>query len=309
VHAFSDRDIAREATVFRHKAFGRRRMNRDIVETARTYRPHMVMFGHADMTGADTFAAVRAAVPGVRLAQYNLDPTFRSTTMARFRERSADMDMSFITTGARDRLANLRVVPGTAAYIPNPVDAALSVADVSLLDRLQLRFDGIFLGSSEKRRDQQVRQLVQQLPRRFRFQGAGGLFGTPRLSGPGFLETLASAAMSPSLPLDDTVAVEYLYASDRLAQVLGNGLVSFSPESAQLDVIYDDGIVNYTTIEDLAEKMFGLAQDDARRRQIGATGRRIALERTSAERVARYMLDLTFEDAPAQDYGWPSEPV
>ena len=71
--------------------------------------------------------------------------------------------------------------------------------------------------------------------------------------------------------------------------------------------IYEDGIVNYTTIPDLAAKMTELAEDDARRRAIGAKGRRIGRERTSAERVARYMYEMTLEGAPSEDYGWPAE--
>ena len=53
--------------------------------------------------------------------------------------------------------------------------------------------------------------------------------------------------------------------------------------------------------------MAELADDDIRRRQIAAIGHRIGIERTSAARVAQYMMDLTLGDGPSIDYGWPSE--
>ena len=133
------------------------------------------------------------------------------------------------------------------------------------------------------------------------------MLDTPRLSGPNYLETLASGTMSPNLPLDDTLPVDFLYSSDRIAHLLVHGIVPFCPYGSRLESLYDDGVILYTSLEELAEQMAALAGDDARRRRIGATGRRIGLERTSAERVARYMLDLTLGSGPSADYGWPSD--
>ena len=82
--------------------------------------------------------------------------------------------------------------------------------------------------------------------------------------------------------------------------------MAFCQAGAGLETLYEDGIVTYTNIADLAVKMAALAQDDTRRRKIAATGRRIALERTGAERVARYMLEMALGDGPTIDYGWPS---
>ena len=307
VLTFSDRDVARERSIFRRKMAGRSAMNRDLIATAKTYQPHLILFGHADMTSGPTFEALRAAVPGVFLAQFNVDPLFRARTMQQFVERAHHMERSFITTADRLALAALGAPKGTVAFFPNPVDASLAIADVSTVPRDDLRFDGVFLGSGEKRRSVQIEALQNALPDRFRFHASGGIFNTERLRGFAFLEALTGAGMSVNLPLDDTVTVHHLYSSDRIAQLLGHGIVAFCHESAGLEGLYGDGIVSYSTIADLAEKMAGLAEDDARRRQIGALGRRVGLERTSAEQVARYMLDMTLGSGPTRPYGWPTE--
>lgn len=307
VLTFSDRDVAREASWLRRKALGRAKMNLQLIDTAQTYQPHLVLFGHADMADADTFAAIRKAAPGVRLAQFNVDALFRSETMARFRERAQHVDLSFITTAAPDRLRNLGAPPSTVAYFPNPVDRAIAPENISLMTRNDVAFDGVFLGTGIERREAQISALQEALPQSFRFSAAGGVQGTPRLTGPSFLETLATGMMSPNLPLDETHPIDFLYASDRLAQLLAIGIVPFCQAAAGLETVYEDGIVNYTSIEDLAAKMAELADNDNRRRQIAAIGHRIGTERTSAERVAQYMLDLTLGDGPSIDYGWPSE--
>jgi hypothetical protein len=302
----SDRDTAREAGLIKHKAFGQRQMNRVIVDTAEVYRPHLILFGHTDLTGRDTLEAARGAVNGVRMAQLHLDPTFREARMARFTDRGASLDASFITTGAPEMLARLGARPGTVAFCPNPVDPSLAHTDVSKMPRGALAYDGLFLGSGKQRREAQVRDLQARLSSDFRFFAGGKIFGTPRIKAPGFLEALAQAAMSPSLPLDDTVPVDFLYCSDRVAQLLTLGITAFCQADARLDTLYEDGIVNYTTIADLAEKMNALAEDDDERRRIGAIGRRIGRERTGNARVARYLWDMTIDGAPSENYGWPT---
>lgn len=309
VLTFSDRDVAREASVFKRKALGRGRMSQALIETARTYQPHLVLFGHADMTAPETFAAVRKAAPYARLAQFNVDALFRTGTMALFAARAQHVDFSFITSAAPEKLRRLGAPPGSVAYFPNPVDPAIAIRNVSTIARGNLAFDGIFLGTGIERREIQVSELKVGLPASFRLLAAGGVSNTPRLSGPSFLETLASGTMSPNLPLDDTRPVDFLYASDRLAQLLAHGILAFCQKGAQLETVYEDGIVPYSSIADLAAKMAEFAEDDARRRQIAAKGHQIGCGRTSAERVARYMLDLAFGDGPTEDYGWPSEPI
>lgn len=307
VLTFSDRDAAREASLFGRKKLGRNAMNRALVETAATYRPHMVLFGHADLTAPETFAAIRSSIPGVRLAQFNVDALFRATTMANFAARAGHVDISFITTAAPGPLQGLGAPPQSVAYFPNPVDAGIVIRDVSQMARDELPYDGVFLGAGIERRNHQVEALQKALANDVRFFAGGGVLGSARLSGPGYLEQLASAAMSPNLPLDDTVPVDFLYSSDRIAHLLGHGIVPLCPAESRLETIYEEGIVSYRGTEELAARMAELAADDDSRRRIAVSGRRIGLERTSAERVARYMLDLVLGDGPTIDYGWPSD--
>ncbi|MFY0613831.1 MAG: glycosyltransferase family 1 protein [Hyphomicrobiaceae bacterium] len=307
VLTFSDRDVARETSVVGHKSLGRGAMNRALVTTAGTYRPHLVLFGHADMTAPDTFLAIREAVPGVRLAQFNVDALFRTETMARFRNRATLVDLSFITTAAPDRLRALGAPPQSIAYFPNPVDAAIAVRDLSQIERTDATYDGVFLGTGIERRDAQVRALNEALPADFRFHAGGGVLKTERLNGPAYLETLARGTLSPNLPLDDRLPVDFLYSSDRIAHLLAHGIVPFCPAASRLDSLYDDGVVLYTDLDDLASQMAALAEDDTRRRQIAANARRIGLARTGAERVARYMLDQALGNGPTTDYGWPAD--
>lgn len=305
--SFSDRDVARESTILRARPFGARKMRERLLETVRVYAPHVILFGHVDMIGPDDIVALRNVAPGVKLAQFNVDATYKERTMRAFTQRAAVLDVSFITTADPQELKRISPAPNSVAFFPNPVDPSLAVADCSELKRSELAFDGIFLGAAEDRREHQLEQLKSMLPSEYRFHAAGGVFRTPRLEGARFLQSLACAGVSPNLPRNDLARVAYLYSSDRIAQLLTNGMVALCRAEARLEELYEEGIMNYTTLEDLAGKMVMLQKDDELRRRIGATGYAIARSRTSADRVARYMLDHILEGGTAVDYGWPSE--
>ena len=52
-----------------------------------------------------------------------------------------------------------------------------------------------------------------------------------------------------------------------------HGIVPFCPYGSRLDSLYDDGVILYSSLEELADQMAALAGDDARRRRIGARAR------------------------------------
>ena len=306
---FSDRDAARELSWLPTKKLGIRAMNARLIATARHFRPDLVIFGHADLCDASTFAALREGVKGVRLAQFNVDATFRGRTMAAFRARAAEMDMSFSTTGDAAALAALAPRPGSVCYMPNPVDASIETARVFETPRAALDWDGLFLGTGIGGRKAQLEYLAAHLPQDYRFHYGGRAKGAEPLVSTDYLEALTTGATCPILPLDDAQPSRRFYASDRIAQVLGQGVLAFTHASAGLSALYEDGVVEWQDRGALVEAMARYGRDDAARRQVAQTGWRIAHERTSAERVAEALVSAAMGHDAARDYGWPVEPL
>ena len=115
--------------------------------------------------------------------------------------------------------------------------------------------------------------------------------------------------MTPNLPLDDAIPVPFLYSSDRIAQLLGQGVAVLTSASARLETLYDDGVVPFHGRDDLAGKMIELWRDDEARRRLAERGWRIARERTATERVAQYIVEAALNEPFSETYGWPVEPV
>lgn len=303
---YSDRDRARELTALPSKRFGVTKMNAELVETARHFKPDLILFGHADLCKKDDFVRLRETVDGVRLAQFNVDSVFREKTMHDFSVRSQEMDASFITSADGQNISGYGVKANTVFFMPNPVDQSIETARVFEASAQQLGWDGQFLGTGIERRGEQLDYLTDHLPKEYRFNIGGRAKGDAPLVSVAFYDALAQAASCPILPLDDTRPDAYLYASNRVAQTLGQGVLSFCMRSSNLSTLYEDGIVEWDSREELVEAMVRYQRDDDERRRVAEIGWRIGHERFSVQIVARAMLQ-TIMGWDLDNYFWPTE--
>ncbi|SON56996.1 hypothetical protein HDIA_3455 [Hartmannibacter diazotrophicus] len=308
VVAFSDRDVARESNIFRRSKLGAPAMNAKLLELVGHYKPHVLLFGHSDLVTNRTIERIAEQYPGVMLAQYNVDPTERAETMADFRRRAERVKLSFITTAEPEVLTAIAPRLGSIVFFPNPVEPSYETARVFEMPREALDYDAMFLGTGIVRRTEQVEEIDRLLPPDIRRFFGGGVRGTPRVRSTAFLETIARSAQNINLPLDDKVDVPFLYSSDRIALLFGQGTLVHTVASARLEALYEDGVVPFANRQQVVDHVVELAVDDARRRKIAETGWRIAHERTRSDIVAQYMLESLFEQPFSRDYGWPTGP-
>lgn len=312
VIAIDERATARWLAPLGMKPWGRRRLRREVVATARHHRPHLVVLGHTDLLGVSGYAALREALPDARFACYFVDAfTPLRRNLERLRQRAAFMDAVFATTADPEIIQPFAPRAHLFWYMPNAVDPAVEVGRADRHPRTALSYDGIFLGTDIDRRREQIESLQNGLPSDYRLRVGGRRVGDERLTGPAFLELLADAAVSPQLPRDDTDAnaMRRFCTSARIAQTMGQGVLALTPTALQLEGLYEDGIISFTSRKDLVEQMLALRDDDERRRQIAARGREIAHSRTNAPRIARYMVETVFERPLSEDYGWPTDPL
>ena len=184
--------------------------------------PDLILFGHVDLVDRATLQDLRQHVPGTRLAQFNVDAVFNSRSMSTFLSRTRCLSIvSFITTADLGTLDLPSTRRGAIHYFPNPVDFSIYVARTFERTRDELPFDGQFLGGYRKSRDKQIDSLGSKLPADYRFRSSIRDLGGRRLRSIEFLSALAEAGCVPNLAHDDTVAVPYLYSSDRIAQCNG----------------------------------------------------------------------------------------
>jgi glycosyltransferase involved in cell wall biosynthesis len=98
----------------------------------------------------------------------------------------------------------------------------------------------------------------------------------------------------------------FLYSSNRMSLLVGNGLLTFIDRHTGFDTIFaDDELPFYNDEDELVEKIRFYKNNDAERRKLAERGWRRIHQAFDTELVGQYIVDLSFGDKPSRDYAWP----
>ncbi len=309
VVTFSDREVARASTPFLSRKLGTKGANRRLLTLATDLRPDLVLLGHADTIHPETLAEIRQLLPGVRMAQWNVDPLFEEDNMARIRSKQSAVDWTFATTAGP--LLQALGAGGPAAFMPNPVDAGIERGRSFEADGLPVDifyavgsagFGRSHCGIDSSAGDIAGR-LKDRLPARsFLLPGIDG----PHLGGAACLDAMRSAKIGLNISRRNDVR---LYSSDRIAHLAGNGLVVMIDRATGYgDLFAEDELGFYSTEDELVDKLDRLTRDDNARKALGKRGWRAYRSMFDATRVAQYMVGVLDGRIDAAGFDWRTRP-
>lgn len=308
---FSDRDVARASNPFGSRKFGIGPANRKLVELAWRFRPDLVLFGHADVIRPDALEEIRANRPGIKLAQWNVDALFEPDNVDRLKDKVGHVDCTFVST-AGARLMELGAPGHKVAYLPNPADPSIERFRAFAHPREKLRTDLFFASGSgtvprfhagvETTANKLATQIMHAMPDlRTDFPG---ILGAPHKFGADFEDALATSAMALNLSRRND---HYLYSSDRIAQVMGCGLLTFVDRATGLDEFFsDEEVAFYSDEAELLSAIERHLRDDHLRRRRAEAGWRKYLQLFDTTKVSRYIVDVVFGRVDATTFGWQS---
>ncbi|MGB0415851.1 MAG: glycosyltransferase family protein [Coraliomargarita sp.] len=288
---YSDRDMAAFLAPFKMRDLGKTASNKKLIETATNYQPDMMLLGHCDIIKNETLDEIRRRVPKVRIAHRYLDPLFVPRNIETILYRSHACDSIFITT-AGEELEQFRGNRASIHFMPNPCCASYDCNNNSAKDDLPI--DLFFCGNSEElsNRTETVNYLRKALakdPVQFNTYGYGD---TPNAWGYQYDQLLGQAKMGLNLNRQEQ---GYLYSSDRIAQLMGNGILAFVNRATQLnELIGEHHAAFFDTNDELLEKIRFFAANDSERKRVAEKGRRFYHKHFSAEKVAEYIISHTF---------------
>ena len=119
-----------------------------------------------------------------------------------------------------------------------------------------------------------------------------------------YFKTISNAKMGLNLSRGE--AIKY-YSSDRITQIVGNGLVCLIDEKTQYrDFFTNNEMVFYKNISDLSEKIKKISRDDKLRRKIAKNGKLKYMKFFNSNLVAQFIIDKTFEINSKNKYFWSS---
>ena len=272
VLGFSDRDIQKY-----YKGFGdlkgARTLNNKLKKTCYNYKPDLIVLGHADLISPDQIAELKEDYPKARFGQWFLDPLNKNgPDYERNKERILDkikvVDTTFLTTSP-DVLNFLK--KENSFYIPNPSDRSFEILNnfnkSCNVDVFFALSHGVHRGvlKSGKIDDRIIflNSLTSKTPDvKFDLYGIGKV---QPIWADHYFKTISNAKMGLNLSRGE--AIKY-YSSDRITQIVGNGLVCLIDEKTQYRNFFSDNeMVFYKNVNDLSEKILKISNDDKLRKK------------------------------------------
>lgn len=316
VYFLSDRDITRRYTPLGLRSVGMARCNRYFLDVCARFRPQMIMFYHADIIHPETIAQARAMLPDARIAQFNVDIIFNPHNVEQIRRNLDVVDATFITTAG----AGLRKFsrPGKiVSFVPNLVDASIEWPRAfERSDQPGDVFWALRALSGSVKNDRRI-----DYPLFLEKNGVNvdyyGMNGKPLLYDARYFEAINACKMGLNISqiwtrgCYEKAAEEdlYLYSSDRIAHLMGSGLLTLTTRDHHLEELFEEDreMVFFADGHELLDKVrYYLAHDDARRAiaQAGWTKYHTCF---NERLVAQYMVERTMGAPLSQPYAWPTE--
>lgn len=301
---FSERDIARFEAPLKIRPIGIPIANKKLIQTADNFRPDIIILGHCDMITNKTLCEIRKLLPNVKIALRFLDALWIKTNVQRIADRMETMDAIFVTTGGEENLRPFCTSKNVVAYIPNATDPGQDDQDNS--KKTEFERDLMFCGVADETddRDPFVKKLHDALDGTMRFDSFG-MHGHPPVYGIEYDHVLATSKMGLNLNRYEGWP---LYSSDRIAQLMGNGLLTFLWDKGDMRTFFtDEHAVFFNDLEDLIAKASAFHRNDARRRAVASAGRKFYHEQFSGQKVTQFMIETIFGQPYTQDYLWADQ--
>ncbi|MDC3233338.1 glycosyltransferase [Pelagibacteraceae bacterium] len=312
VLGFSDRDIQKY-----YKSFsdikGAKTLNDKLKKTCYNYKPDLIIMGHADLISSQQISELKDDYPNVRVGQWFLDPLNKNgPDFERNKDRIMDkievVDASFLTTSP----SALSFLPknNNIHYIPNPGDKSFEVlnnykksCNVDVFFALSHGVHrGVLKTGKIDDRVNFVNNLITKTPD-VKFD-IYGLNKVQPIWADHYFKTIANAKMGLNLSRGD--AIKY-YSSDRITQIIGNGLACLIDEKTEYrDFFNDNEMVFYKNLNDLSEKILKIAQDEKLRKSIAEKGKDKYMKYFNSNLVAEFIINKTLNITSKNKFFWES---
>ena len=117
-----------------------------------------------------------------------------------------------------------------------------------------------------------------------------------------YFKTISNSKMGLNLSRGEPIKY---YSSDRITQIIGNGLVTLIDDRTFYRDFFDnDEMVFYKNINDLSEKIKRISLDEKMRKNIGRKGKAKYLKYFNSTLVAEFILKKTLDLPLKKKYLW-----
>ena len=294
VLTLSDRDVVSYYRSVRDLD-GSKTLNKKLLEVISNYLPDLIVIGHADLIKKETLKTIRRNYPEIKIAQWFLDrmDSEWKNNKKRFLDKINYVDCSFCTTSP-----DILNFPkkNKVFYIPNPSDD--SFENLKIYKKKHLKNDvffamshGVHRGILKKgkfdKREKFIDQLIKKTPN-IKYD-LYGLKNIQPIWADNYKHAISNSKMG--INLSQGKSIKY-YSSDRITQLVGNGLLTFIDAKTKLNKFFKiNEIIFYNSINDLAKKIIKYSNNDKLRAKIAEKGQKKYLKYFNSKLVAEFIIN------------------
>jgi len=312
---FSDRDIQKNYKSINDFS-GAKSLNEKLIKTCYNYKPDLIVLGHADLVSAEILSNLKDEYPHLKTAQWFLDPLniygpdFKKNKK-RILDKSHIIDANFITTSPD--VLNFLPKNKKNYFIPNPSDPSFETLNnykhECSNDVFFALSHGVHRGILKTRTNDDREKFIHKLiniSKDIKFD----VFGINKIQpvwADQYFKMISNSKMG--LNLSRGTPIKY-YSSDRITQIIGNGLVTLIDEkTGYQDFFSNKEMVFYKNISDLSEKILKISKDEKLRKKIGKNGKKKYLKYFNSTLVADFIVNKTFEINNKKKYVWFNDKI
>ena len=311
VLSISDRDI-----IHNNKSLtdlnGLNNLQKKILETYDNFKPDLVMLGHADRVSSLTLEKMKNLDKNLKISQWFLDPLSKygpdhANNSKRILDKIEFLDKTFLTTDPN----SLSLKIPNSHFIPNPCDKSFEVLENYKnkcdFDVFFAMSHGVHRGELKKGKIDNREIFINKLIKRnvdIRFD-VYGMNNVQPIWGEQFLKRISNCYMG--INLSRGKPIKY-YSSDRIAQLIGNGLLTFIDKKTFLsDFFSNKEMVFYKDIDDLSYKINKYKKDIKIGKKIARLGKKKYFKYFNSSTVSNFMICKTFNIKPKKKIIWDNK--
>ena len=298
----SDRDFIKQNRNFSINNNSSSKFQEYLIETFKNYNPDLLFFGHTKNIDKNTIEKFRLLNKNLTISQWNEDPIMPSldyskTNIDNISNYANLVDHNFITTDP-SIIKKHNTDIKNAHFFFVPVDQNIECFDVYKLspskDIFYAMSHGVNRATLKKGKIDSRINFLNSLIKKidninydfYGFENKEPIWGNY------FYKALVNSKMG--LNLSRGLPTKY-YSSNRIASLMGNGLLTFIDRKTQMNDIFNNNeIIFYDNITDLSNKIKFYKKNEKSRIKIARNGKKKYFKLFNERKTTKFIIDKSF---------------
>ena len=308
VLTISDRDIIHENKKILDIS-GKNSLQNTIIENTNNFKTDCLILGHADAITEETLQIIKEKNKKLRICQWFLDPLGKKgpdyqKNNKRILDKVNCMDATFLTSCP----SVLSTKIDNSYFMPNPSDPSFEILknyeSNCQSDVFFAMSHGVHRGQLKKGKFDKREVIINTLRKnnkKINFD-IYGMNNIQPIWGDKFINAISNSRMGINLSRGEPVKY---YSSDRIAQLMGNGLLTFIDKKTRYnDFFSKNEMIFYNDLDDLGYKLNKYKKDNKIAKKIAQNGRAAYIKKFNSTIVADFILSKTLGYTSKYKFDW-----